>query len=331
MARPAASRARFARVILVLTLLLPAPALARRPVPLHRKQAYTKALDGALRALGRGGGLVRLKPNLRTLVLPDIHARVDYLPKVLRRKDPKTGKTYRTLLRRGELQIVLLGDAMHAEGRAAKRWEAAAREPQGKAMRREAAESLGAMKAIFELKAAFPQHVHYLKGNHDNILDQRRAGDWPVHKYADESALLRGYLEKQFGRDFLARWHEVERKLPLVAVGPGFALSHSGPGGVVEKRAIARRQAKAVESFTWTDLTANSPKQARLARAQLAELGVPEGFFLAGHRPAAFVRRQGAFYQFNHESKLLYAVLEPHTSFRPRRDVVDAARPAGQR
>lgn len=221
--------------MLLLALLAPAPAGARRAVPLHRKQAYTKALDGALGALGRGGGLVQLAPNLRTLVLPDIHARVDYLPSVLRRKDPKTGKTYRTLLRRGELQLVLLGDAMHAEGRAAERWAAAARQPHGKAMRREAAESLGTMKAIFELKAAFPEHVHYLKGNHDNVLDQRRGGDWPVHKYADESTLMRDYLEKQFGRDFVRRWHQVEQKLPLVAVGPGFALSHSGPGRVVKK------------------------------------------------------------------------------------------------
>jgi len=304
----------------------PRPQLSRRLLP---ERVYRDAMDRAIHALRGKGGIARLDQRLRTLVVPDLHARRDYLVRVLGSRDVKTGARYLDLVRRGELQVVLLGDGMHAEGRAAGRWAQADRRPNGRAMRREAAESLGTMKLVMELKAAHPAHFHYLKGNHDNILDERRHGNWPVSKYAErhgEGALLKQLIRRRFGDGFLERYHEFERRLPLVAVGSGFALAHSGPGQVVPRRAIQRRQARAVESFTWTDLTHDPRRQDRLARQQLRELGVPDGFFLAGHRPTRRVRQQGSFFQLNNERQMFFAVLEPGRPFNPRRDVRNASR-----
>jgi hypothetical protein len=290
------------------------------------EKQYRKALNGAIDKLRKQPtqGLVRLKPDLRTLVIPDLHARRDYLVKVLRDRDPKTGKRYSSLLAAGKLQVVVLGDAMHSESRAAGRWRRAAKRPRGKAMRQEATESLGTMKLIMALKATYPDRFHYLKGNHDNILDERRGGNWPVSKYATESTLMRDFVEHRFGNDFLKRWHTFESMLPLVAVGNGFALAHAGPRRVIRRREIERRQHNAVENFTWTDLTRSSKHQARVAARQLAELGVPEGFFLAGHRPAERVRRQGRFFQFNNEQQMYFAVLEPGKRFNLALDVMNA-------
>lgn len=298
------------------------------PVRLSSEQAYRRSLGRAISQLEkpRGKGIVRLDPGLRTLVIPDLHGRRDYLVRVLKSKDARTGERYGSLLRKGQLQVVVLGDAMHAEGRAAARWSRADNKPLGKAMRKEAGESLGTMKLIMDLKAASPEHFHYLKGNHDNILNQRKAGDWPVAKYTDrgEGALLKTFAGRRFGRAFLKRWHRFESLLPIVAVGSGFALAHSGPGSVLPWRAVQSKQARAVESFTWTDLTHDGKQQARLARQQLRELGVPDGFFLVGHRPARRVRKQGQLFQLNNEQQMYFAVLEPNKPFNPARDVHDA-------
>lgn len=315
------------------TLALPAPAQARAPAltpglpqRVQPERIYRGALDRAIATLRGKGGLVRLRPDLRTLVIPDLHGRRDYLVRVLTRRDPQTGARYASLLRRGELQVVLLGDGMHTE-RAA-RWARAERDPRGPAMRQEAAESLGTMKLVMELKAAHPEHFHYLKGNHDNILDERRRGNWPVSKHTEqgEGALTRSYLEGRFGGGLVERWQRFESLLPVVAVGNGFALAHSGPERVARRRAIQRRQATAVENFTWTDLTGRGAQQARMARQQLRELGVPEGFFLAGHREAPRVRRQGQFFQLNSADQMYFAVLEPGRAFDPARDLFNAAR-----
>jgi hypothetical protein len=289
---------------------------------------YRSALEGAIQQLCRqpGGGLIRLRSDLRTLVIPDLHARKDYLVRVLRHRDPKTGTRYSTLLARGQLQVVVLGDAMHSESRGAARWRRAAREPLGRSMRQEAAESLGTMKLIMDLKAAYPDRFHYLKGNHDNILDESRGGNWSVAKFATEGALMRDFVQHRFGRAFLDRWHRFESMLPLVAVGNGFVLAHSGPRRVIREDAIETRQSSAVDNFTWTDLTHSSRHQARIAARQLQELGVPDGFFLAGHRPAKRVRRQGRFYQFNNEDQMYFAVLEPGKHLDLSSDVLNARR-----
>ena len=59
--------------------------------------------------------VVRLNPDIPTIIIPDIHARREELLKVLMRKD--YGKPNIESLAEGKIQIVQLGDLMHSEKR----------------------------------------------------------------------------------------------------------------------------------------------------------------------------------------------------------------------
>src|SRR5690606_16509326 len=122
---------------------------------------------------------------------------------------------------------------------------------------------------------------------------------------------------------FLERWAELERSLPLVAVGNGFVASHSGPARAMAASAIDRLTGRARENFTWTDLTGDDGRQARVAARQLRLLGEEDGVYVAGHRSTGSrrYRRQGRFYQVNSEDRLYFLVLEPGRRFSPARDL----------
>jgi hypothetical protein len=303
---------------------------AARPAPkrLQTKAVYKKSLSKASQALRKRGAksVVRLKRDIPTIVIPDIHARTGYLSAVLKQRDPATKKTYAQLLRAKKIQIVAVGDGMHSEGRSAARWLQAEARPNGSAMRAEMGESLGTMKQIMDFKAAYPDNFHYIKGNHDNITNRNRGGDWAVVKYTNvgEGKLVKDFVTKNYGKDFLKKWDTFERSLPLVTVGKGFAVSHSGPEKALKPVQIAKRTGRVVENFTWTDLTTQSKRQARSAAKQLEYFGEKGGVYLAGHRETTgkrAYRQQGRFFQVNSEEKMHYVVMDPNKSFDPKRDV----------
>jgi len=305
----------------------------RAPKRLQSRATYLKALRRANVVLKqqKRRAIVRLQKGLPTIVIPDVHARTGYLASVLAMKDPVSGQTYGALLRAKKIQLVVVGDGMHAEARAERRWLRAESDPLGPAMKAEMGESLGTMKQIMELKATYPDHFHYLKGNHDNILNQRRGGDYPVVKYTNvgEGHLVRNYIEKKYGRAFLEEYASFERSIPIVAVGKDLVVSHSAPEKALSADAIRRRSGRTVENFTWTDLTENTPKQARIVKAQLRKLGLGDkAVYLAGHRPTGEHRwrRQGQLVQINSDDRRYFAVVRPGKPFSPRTDIVEARR-----
>ncbi len=311
----------------------PPGATATRPAPkrLRPKADYTASLRRATRALAKrkAPAVVDLSPSLKTIVIPDVHARTDYLTTVLKQRDPETGATYAQLLRAKKLQVVVVGDGMHSEGRAEARWLEAEANPNGSAMRREAGESLGTMKQIMDFKAKYPDHFHYLKGNHDNILDRNRGGDFSVVKYTNkgEGRLLRDFLSAEFGPDFVAQYAKFEKSLPLVAVGKQLVVSHSGPEDALPRAEIEKRTGRVVSNFTWTDLTHDSKRQARIVDQQLDLLGQSGGVYIAGHRQTGKrpYRRQGPFVQVNSEERMRYVVVDPTRPFVPKKGVRDAS------
>src|SRR3990172_11111223 len=76
---------------------------------------------------GLPGGIVFLNRDLPCILVPDLHARLDFFLSVLLRGDGNGANALKRLLE-NEVQIVCLGDGMHSEGRAYGRWNAAARE-----------------------------------------------------------------------------------------------------------------------------------------------------------------------------------------------------------
>ena len=72
---------------------------------------------------GRGfpGGVVRLYEELPTIIVPDLHARLDFFLGLLEWRRGGEAPVLERLAS-GELQLLCLGDGMHAEARAARRW-----------------------------------------------------------------------------------------------------------------------------------------------------------------------------------------------------------------
>ena len=182
---------------------------------------------------GRPGGLVFLDPRLPTIVVPDIHARMDFFLAVLAH-EAEEGCRVIELLESGRLQVVCLGDGVHAEGRASRRWHAALEEFQDgfqshESMDEEMRESLGVMAMVMEVKRSFPSRFHFLKGNHENIQNESGHGNRPFRKYALEGLMVLSYMLQFYGPDLLADYAAFEKEFPLLAVGNGFLVSHAEP------------------------------------------------------------------------------------------------------
>ena len=112
----------------------------------------------------RPGGLIYLK-DLPTIVIPDLHGRMDFILRVLN-YTPGEVPVFQ-LLQRGQVQVVCVGDGFHGEARAAERWKRAFKEFVGhyrkhRAMDEEMRESLGLMEMVMRLKVAFPEYFHFL-------------------------------------------------------------------------------------------------------------------------------------------------------------------------
>ena len=119
--------------------------------------------------------MIVLDRSVPTILVSDLHARMEYLLSVLA-FEPEPGIAVIDLLAAAQLQVVCLGDGLHAEARAAERWQAGLEEYLGGFARRDAMdeemrEGLGTMEMVMETKLAFPAHFHFLKGNHENIAE----------------------------------------------------------------------------------------------------------------------------------------------------------------
>lgn len=82
----------------------------------ENKECYEHSLDKALEILKQEKGIVELDPNIPTYVVSDIHARRDFLIKLLETKiRSQQNKTIFELLQEGKANIVCVGDGMHSE------------------------------------------------------------------------------------------------------------------------------------------------------------------------------------------------------------------------
>ncbi|QEN07523.1 hypothetical protein EXM22_05785 [Oceanispirochaeta crateris] len=184
-------------------------------------------------SLGRGGGLIFLNTELPLLILPDLHARKDFLLKVLL-SEMMSGGTVLEWLRDKRIQILCVGDGFHAEKRAHKRWVKSLDEyktnyRRHKNMDKEMAESLGLMQMIMLLQSFFPDHFFFLKGNHENILNEEGRGNHPFGKFVYEGEMVKSWTEKFLGKSFLYAYSEYEHSLPFMALANNLIISHAEP------------------------------------------------------------------------------------------------------
>jgi hypothetical protein len=281
---------------------------------------------------GLPGGIIFLKHDMPSILVPDIHARLDFLLSVLLRRDDKGEPALKGLLD-NELQIICLGDGMHSEGRAYKRWNAAAKEffdgYRGHVnMDEEMRESLGVIEMVMRLKNALPGNFHFLKGNHENVTNEEGNGNHPYLKYAFEGDMVASYLEKFYGLDFIREYYQYERNLPLLAVGENFLASHAEPAYPYSREEIVnyRTNPIVVEGLTWTENgAAENGSVAFMLEEYLGPL-YGNGFYLGGHRPAGPLygkRAGGKYIQINDPKKFIIAIIDPSKDFNPDEDVIE--------
>ncbi len=279
---------------------------------------------------GRPGGLLQLDPGIPTILVPDIHGRRELLLRVLAYAVQPGMRTLQALAR-GLIQVLCLGDGMHAEARAAERWRAALAEfhddyRRHESMDEEMRESLGVMGIVMEAKKCFPSHFHFLKGNHENIANTEGGGNFPFRKFALEGLMVVSYMRRFYGEEVLDAMARFERDLPILAVGRGFLASHAEPRIFYPRERVIeyRDDADVVEGLTWTDN--DEADQSSVDEMLEHYLGAEStgAFYFAGHRPVpgAFgLRAGGRFVQLHNPERLTIACLAAEGGIDLGRDV----------
>jgi hypothetical protein len=281
---------------------------------------------------GLPGGIVLLDRDMPSMIVPDIHARQDFLLSVLMNGD-ETGANALKRMYKNELQIVCLGDGMHSEGRAFERWDGAYQEflndylEHGN-MDDEIRESMGVMEMVMRLKIECPQNFHFLKGNHENVANEDENGNHSYMKYALEGDMFASYFERFYGPGFMRSYYQFERNLPLLAVGKNFLASHAEPAGFCRREQIInyRTNPLVVEGLTWTD---NGAAEEGSVAFMLSEFLGPysdSGFYFGGHRPITSLyekRAGGKFIQIHNPDKFIIVKIDPLRDINVNEDIME--------
>lgn len=284
----------------------------------------------------RSGGVIRLLPDIPTVVLPDIHARIDLLVKAMITSFPEHGIEDPLLMAidAGRAQLVMVGDYVHGEARVRDRWAAAYGEFLDGYRRREAMdaemyESLTSLQIVSLLKRAYPEHVHGLKGNHENIANEEGNGNHAFGKFANEGAIVADYMDRFYAGEAFDGVYRFEHDLPLLAVGESFVVTHAEPLEffTFDEIRTYRDRPEVVEGLTWTDNGAAAPGSvAETVAHMLPEVPSQDAIHLGGHRPVSglyALRAEGQYVQFHNPGRLI-AALPPRTrSFDPESDIVE--------
>jgi hypothetical protein len=270
-------------------------------------------------AAGRPGGILCLFPDIPTVIIPDLHARLDFFLSTM--LSPLVGgKTVLESLSLRELQVVCVGDAFHAEGRRAARWQHALAEFQTgyekhRHMDDEMRESLGVMEMVMEMKKTFPLHFHFLKGNHENISNENGGGNFPFRKYAYEGAMVLDYVKRFYGEDFLRAYYNYEKSLPLLAIGGNFLVSHAEPKKFYDTESVLNYHSRpaVVVGLTWTDNDeAEKASVRKMIEHYLPEDVWGEARYFGGHRPVSdryLARAEGRYLQIHNPQKFQVALV----------------------
>ena len=276
---------------------------------------------------GISGGLIYLNEK-PTLIIPDIHARVEFLPNILIKDFNKT--TVLDALDNGELQIICVGDALHGEKRVAERWEKAVFEFRTGYLKhnlidQEIIESFTVMETVIELKTAYPENFHFLKGNHENIKNEEDGGNHPFRKYAEEGEMIKHYVEKKYGSLFLNSVSDYEKNLPLFAVGKEFLISHAEPGTFYTKDMIINsyKHPQVIHDLTWTaNGEAEDDSVEKMLQYYLGD--IKNSYYFGGHRtiPALYnLRAEGKFVQINNPNQFTAALICSGSDFNMEKDI----------
>mgnify|MGYP006284458411 CR=1 FL=1 len=311
--------------------------IARVLVLAQRALATCGARLRPLNAVGRPGGLVYLPPSRYLVIVPDLHGRAEFLRTVMRARLPVGSGSVEDDLARGHACVVCVGDAFHAEARARERWRRAYREyvngySHSPAMDEEMAESFETLCEVASLQSAYPHRFHFLKGNHENIANERREGNFPFRKFAYEGEMVREWVLQRLGAELFRLVYKWEKALPLAAAGDRVLVTHAEPPVALTPRRIvdAYLDPDVIAGLTWT---ANGDAEDGSVAGTLGAFfpGRPCARLFGGHRPVPdryALRQDGRYVQVNTPHRQVVAAFSDVEQFDPERDIVDLTQAA---
>ncbi|MBN2657099.1 MAG: metallophosphoesterase [Spirochaetales bacterium] len=279
---------------------------------------------------GGPGGIINLLKGIPTIIVPDLHARMNLIGSLVNLQSEEGG--FYELMAEEKLQVLCVGDGFHRELDAKERWQDAFREyekgfKKHVAMDEEMRESLGLMEMIMELKCAFPRNFHFLKGNHENIGNEEGGGNHPFRKFAYEGDMVRTWVLQFMGEEFLNKYSVFEKLLPLLAIGENFLVSHAEPLRFFSEEEVTDYTGEAVHGLTWT---ANGEAEEGGVR-QMLDIYLPEdvskgALYLGGHRIITEkyrLRAGGDFVQIHNPWKYQIVFLKPGCPIDLEKDIIE--------
>ena len=293
------------------------------------KTPYRPAASG-----GEPGSLLDFhEDKIPMVVVPDLHARPYYLLNILKYKI--NNLTIFEGLEQKKLRLIFVGDILHSE-RTSERWAAAQAEFDedictGPSISAEMQEGLSLLCGLMKLKSAFPENVHILKGNHENIYNETGAGDFGFRKYADEGNMCRIFIQEYYGDDILYMIHCFEKALPLLAFGRKVIVSHAEPALALNRKQLieARYSSGVVESLTWTANDAANPDSVeKIIKNLTGREDAGDYLYIGGHRPVSGkyrLRQNGLFVQIHNPSEQHIAIVYNEKKFNPDTDIVEVS------
>lgn len=279
---------------------------------------------------GAPGSLVKLEKGGYYIIIPDLHARMDFFNAALNWKG-FSGRTVINDMLDGAAQVICVGDAFHSEFRGIQRWKQAMHEwlsgyKQHRYMDQEMKENLGLLEMITLVKIAVPGRFHFLKGNHENIANEEGEGNFPFRKFVYEGDMVKLWVETFGGQDLFNLIYSWEKALPLMAEGPDFLVSHCEPGRTFSKEEIinAYHNFEVIYNLTWVD---NGAAYENSVEETLLNFGIdnPNAKIFGGHRPVEnsySLRQNGKYVQINTPNKWVFAAFTDINIFKPERDIV---------
>lgn len=275
--------------------------------------------------------------EIPVVVIPDLHARNFFLKNILNFILPSDfifgmkDITVFEALQKKIIHLVFLGDALHSEKTTRLRWLQIEDEFNegifsGPNMKMEMTEGLSLLMGLYYLKISFPENFHFLKGNHENVLNANFGGDFAFRKYADEGNMVKNFLHTFYGDDILYLISVVENELPLVCFEKNAVISHAEPRRAFSRDELvnARLDGYIVQGLIWTD---NGTAQEGSAAGVIKNLFGRENencIYLAGHRSVTKkynVLQNGRFIQIHNPLNQNVALVYPGRKFNPEEDI----------
>ena len=282
---------------------------------------------------GLPGGIIHLKKNIPTIIVPDLHARVKFMINLLSFTDT-AGMSVLQKLAFNQIQIVCVGDGFHSEHGTRERWKAAYKEftskfHSSKHMDQEMGNSMRLMEIVMILKSSYPDNFHFLKGNHENICNESDNGNHAFRKFAWESLMVYEYMKKFYDSKMIDAFYKFEKNLPLLAVGRNFLISHAEPKKFYGTASLTdyRQHPEIVEGLTWTaDDDAQKNSVDRMLKHYLGNGNTKEKkYYFGGHRSIKSVynlRAGGKYVQIHNPAKFIIAIIDTEKAIDLEQDII---------